>query len=297
MKTQSYLNFSYVNSETNEIILYLPPAFANQRIGTPIITLNHPNLLLTNITNQNDLKNVKKKRIPIILAMKCLNSGNITIKLIIPDIQKTNITYTFVKQCFSPNIDLNIYSEKPKNIKDIGNMVKNNLLTNSKKNPKDFEFIVKENQYNFSFYIVAKNITKNEYYNLMIIQSSFKYQLIGEAIIQKNQFKIDKYHFSDQFNIDFKCFESGSFITKFLIEVKGYKKYYFMIKKTCVIEKNEFIKSKFFVWMFLGSIFMVLFLLALKDNLKCYSTKEEEEPAIQPNETAIRLLYNMKFKE
>ena len=293
-------NLRYIDPETANLIIYMVLNDSNiskQMLGVPMISVSDPTLALANITNKEDLKNVSiiyGKSIPIMVNMKCLDYGNTTLDLVIPlEPSNTykNLNYSYIKGCFSPNFGLNIYSKRPNSSLENGDIVTNDALNNS------FYLTIEKNVSKFFIYLIAKNISKNTYYILTNHIISDK-NSIGKSSSPFNTLKLDKKNNKNYFEIDFECHRTGNYLTHANIEVKGYKNYDFVLNKRCEVEEfswiNILIKSKYLVWMFLGSILALLLILLFMDNFACVSEQDTVFP-LEPNEAALSLLYDIKY--
>ena len=271
-----------------------------QVLGTPQISSFPNSLVSAYITNEEYLKNLSitnEKPIPINLQMTCLDSGNTTMQIIVPlEPQNTykNLDYSFIKECFSPNFGLNIYSKNPNSILADGDIASNDTLNNS------FYLTIESNVSKYFIYLIAKNVAQEAHY-LLIDNMMFDKNSIGRASSWKNKVLLNQENNKNSFVIDFECFETGSFLTDVYIDVKGYKRYSFVLNKKCEVDNfswvNPLIHSRYLVWMLLGSILAVLLLLVLFENLECSSTKQDDDPSVEPNEAALSLLYDIKFSK
>lgn len=297
-------NKSLIPSETNEFIIYFYLNSSNnsktQKINPPELLISKPQLLSGNITNILELKNVTLKvndTKKVILNLLCKGTGNSNISLLITLFNSSfqrNVSYNFIKECFNPNFGLTISTKKPKTLKEKGDIVDSDRYFSQ----NNFSYYIEGNQTKLYLYIIGKKISNKTHY---VIDSNIysESQLVGKGSIKSKELYLDALNNKNLLEINFDCYKNGYFWSIISIHVKGTMKYYqFYVKKHC--EKKEFswtqiFRSKAFVWIFLGSIFLILLLLLLKDNFSWKSTNQDSDPPIEPNEAALSILYDIKF--
>ena len=300
---------SYIDAETNNLIVNMTlndhnPNITKQSVDPPSISLNTSSFLEANIINHDSFKNltlIKKKPIPILIHMNCLDYGNTTMNVLIP-LKESNSNqnsndycnnFTFIKECYPPNFELNVYSKQPNSSLLEGDIVTDDMPNNT------FYLTIEKNVSRYFIYLIAKNIIKDAHYTLKSSVFSNN-ETIGKATPSEQEIKLDAQKNKNYFEIDFHCFQNGSFLTYVNVDVKGYKRYSFILEKKCIYFQEfswfyTILRSKYLIWMFFGSILLLLFALLLIANLNLASTRQDPDPPKEPNAFALSLMHDLKF--
>ena len=321
-KIQNYTNSNKLNFSKNQTIPHHPSTYieaninniivnitlndqnlTQQKLDLPIITLNTSNFMNFDLLLNQDLKNItlfRNKPLSFIIQTKCIAYGNTTMQVLIPFKEPGNIpddfcnNFTFIKECYPPNFGLNIYSKYPNSSKLSGDIINDDLLNNT------FFLTIGRNVSRFFLYIIAKNIIFQAHYTLMgsLYSSNEK---IGSGHLKEEELTLSALQNKNFFEIDFDCLKNGTFLIYMRVDVKGFRRYSFIFKKECKDPENSFfgafLKSKYFIWMFLGSIFVVLFVLLLISSLRIKSTAQGRDLPIEPNALALSIIYDLKFSK
>ena len=296
---------TYIEANINNIIVNMTLNDQNltqQKLDFPIISLNTSNFMNAEILNQDSFKNLtlfKNNPIPFIIHTKCIAYGNTTMEVLIPFKNPENNNpddlcnnFTFIKECYPPNFGLNIYSKYPNSSKLSGDIINDDLLNNT------FFLTIGRNVSRFFLYMIAKNIVFEAQYTLIgsLYSSNEK---IGSGHLKEEELTLSALKNKNFFEIDFDCSKNGSFLSYMRVDVKGFRRYSFIFKKECKETENSFfggfLKSKYLIWMFFGSIFVVLFVLLLISSLRIKSTAQGRDPPIEPNALALSIIYDLKF--
>lgn len=300
----SSINGSIVCPEIDHLFIYLSLNSSNktktQKIESTRLLPSSSQGLFANISNINDLSNftlTSNERKNVEINFFCYKHGNFSMSLVLTLVNKNlkkMIYYNFTKICYSPDFGLTVFSKKPKSAHDEGDVISHDKIQ------KDYIISVSKNQSSIKLFVIGKKISNNSQYILRneIVSNNSR---IGNAFSVNNEFLVNKKNNKNMFEISFKCFKTGYFISYATIKVKGYRDYSFMLKKYCEIKiiswYQKILKSKVVVWIFLFSILLILIYLLLKENFNLQSTKQDLDPPIEPNEAALSLIYDLKIKK